>query len=499
MLFTDDFLGSHLRISTLIGDLKNTGPATHLPSPPAIMSRSIHLVWHRAELRVHDHPALHHALEMAQKDGGIVVPLVIIDPHIFERADLTPRRQAHFLENVRALREKYRSIGAELIVREGDPAKILAQLAKENAVKSVHLVRTYTPYAKKRDAQATEVLEEAGIEVFSHGGQYTHEPGEVLTQEGTRYGVFGAYRKKWAQLPKPEIFDAPKKMEALPESLEIGEIRRVESDVPLLEPGEGAALKRLDWFIENAEKTYEKTRNEPQREDSTSKLSIYFNLGILSPRVAFERATTEKWKFELTWWDFFADVMDRTPESAKDAYKSDWRGFPWRDGKDKESKADLERWKNGQTGFPLVDAGMRELVQTGFMHNRVRLVVASFLTKHLLIDWRVGEEIFRGLLLCGDRNQNVGNWQWVAGCGVDASPYFRVFNPTSQGEKFDPNGDYVRRWLPELKDVDKRYIYEPWLLKEKIADYPAPMLDLNEGRDRFLKTAKEFLGKKKIV
>jgi deoxyribodipyrimidine photo-lyase len=457
------------------------------------MSHPLHLVWHRAELRIHDHPALHHATQMAQDDKGVVVPLVIIDSNIFERDDLTPRRQAHFLENVRALREKYRSIGADLLVREGDPAKVLAELVKEGDFKSAHLVRTYTPYAKKRDAAATEVLEKAGVEVHSHGGQYTHEPGEVLTGTGTRYGVFGAYRKKWATLDKPEIFEAPENLPSLPESMTIGEIRHVESDVPLLDPGEDAALERLEWFLQNGESTYEKTRNEPGREEATSKLSIYFNLGILSPRLAFERAKTEKWKFELTWWDFYADVMERRPESAKDEFKEDWHGFPWRTGKDKDSKADLEKWKTGQTGYPLVDAGMRELLSTGFMHNRVRMIVASFLTKHLLIDWRVGEEIFRGLLLCGDRNQNVGNWQWVAGCGVDPSPYFRVFNPTGQGQKFDPQGEYVRRFVPDLKDVDKKFIYEPWKMESPPEGYPAPMIELDEGRDRYLETARKFL------
>jgi deoxyribodipyrimidine photo-lyase len=457
------------------------------------MPRPLHLVWHRADLRIHDHPALHHAAQLAKDDGGIVVPLVIIDPHIFGRDDLTPRRQAHFLENVRALREKYSSVGANLIVREGDPAQVLTEIIKEGDSRSAHFVRTYTPYAKKRDAAATAALEKAGVAVHSHGGQYTHEPGEVLTGTGTRYGVFGAYRKKWATLDKPEIFAAPEKLPALPDSLKIGDIRHIESDVPLFEPGEDAALGRLEWFLKNGESTYEKTRNEPDREDSTSKLSVYFNLGILSPRLAFEHAKTEKWKFELTWWDFYADVMDRCPESAQQEFKPSWRGFPWRDGKDKASKADLEKWRKGETGYPLVDAGMRELIGTGFMHNRVRMIVASFLTKQLLIDWRVGEEIFRGLLLCGDRNQNVGNWQWVAGCGVDPSPYFRVFNPTTQGKKFDPNGDYVRRWVPELKDVDKKWIYEPWKMKNPPEGYPAPMMDLEEGRDRYLEVARKFL------
>ena len=456
-------------------------------------SKPVHLVWHRTELRTHDHPALHHALEAA-KSGGVVVPVVVIDDAIFGRPDLTPRRQAHFLENVRALRAKYRELGADLVVRRGDVVEQLRGLVGEiGEVAAVHVVKTYTPYAKERDARAGAMLRELGVKFRGYGGQYTHEPGEVLSNEGNRYGVFGAYRKKWATLPKPELFDAPDRMNALPSKIKIGDIPSVKSDIPLPDAGEDAALGRLEWFLKNGESTYEKTRDEPGREDSTSKLSYYFNIGVLSPRLAFSKANTEKWRSELTWWDFYADVMERNPDSAKQEYRDNWQDFPWRDGKDADSKADLERWTRGETGYPLVDAGMRELNQTGFMQNRVRMVCASFLCKHLLIDWRVGEAIFRGLLLCGDRNQNVGNWQWVAGCGVDPAPYFRIFNPTSQGQKFDPHADYVRRWLPELSDLPDNAIYEPWKSREKPNSYPDPVIELGVGRDRFSATAKAFL------
>ena len=457
------------------------------------MASPLHLVWHRAELRTHDHPALNAALKFAQ-NGGIVVPVVIIDDHIFNRADLTPRRQAHFLENVRALRETYRKLGANLVVRRGDPPAELEKLAREwGDVQTIHWIRTYTPYAKKRDIAATDALEKLGVECHNYGGQYTHEPGQVQTESGGRYGVFGPYRRKWETLDKPEVLDAPDAMAALPSKIKVGEIPRVESDIALPEAGEAAALGRLEWFLRNGEQTYQKTRDEPGREESTSKLSYYFNVGVLSPRLAFARANTEKWRQELTWWDFYADVLDRAPQSNEHAFREDWEDFPWRDGQDAESKADLERWKKGETGYPLVDAGMRELNQTGFMHNRVRMVAASFLTKHLMIHWKVGEEIFRGLLLCGDRAQNVGNWQWVAGCGVDPSPYFRVFNPTSQGQKFDPQGEYVRRWLPALADADAAKIYEPWKMKAPPQSYPAPVIELKAGRDRYLEAAKAYL------
>ncbi len=459
------------------------------------MSTPLHIVWHRADLRTHDHPALCAALEMA-KSGGAVVPVVIIDDAIFERPDLTPRRQAHFLENVRALRESYRELGANLVVRRGKPAVELDKLAQEwGDVSSIHFIKTYTSYAKARDAATVATLANRGIEIHAYGGQYTHEPGEVLTNTGGRYGVFGPYRRKWQTLDKPEVLAKPNKLPSLPSKIKVGEIPRVESDIPLPDAGENAALGRLEWFLKNGEATYEKTRNEPAREDSTSKLSYYFNIGVLSPRLAFERANTEKWRQELTWWDFYADVLDRAPESNAIEYRAEWREFPWREGD--EIQGDLERWRNGQTGYPLVDAGMRELQQTGFMHNRVRMICASFLTKHLLIDWKIGEEIFRGLLLCGDRAQNVGNWQWVAGCGVDPSPYFRVFNPTGQGEKFDKQGEYVRRWVPELADVAVKNIYEPWKLDAMPKGYPAPIIELNEGRDRYLEKAKAYLAEQK--
>ena len=459
------------------------------------MPTPLHLVWHRADLRTHDHPALVAALKMARGDGA-VVPVVIIDDAIFSRPDLTPRRQAHFLENVRALRESYRQMGANLVVRRGNPEAELTKLADEwGDIFSIHFIKTYTSYAKTRDAATAAALAKRGIEIHACGGQYTHEPGEVLTNSGGRYGVFGPYRKKWQTLDKPDVLAKPDKLPSLPSKIKVGEIPRVESDIPLPDAGEDAALGRLKWFLQNGEETYEKTRNEPGREDSTSKLSYYFNIGVLSPRLAFERANLEKWKQELTWWDFYADVLDRAPESNAVEYRAEWHQFPWREGD--EIKDDLERWRSGQTGYPLVDAGMRELNQTGFMHNRVRMICASFLTKHLLIDWKIGEEIFRGLLLCGDRAQNVGNWQWVAGCGVDPSPYFRVFNPTGQGEKFDKQGEYVRRWVPELADVAAKNIYEPWKLNALPQGYPKPIIELNKGRDRYLEKAKTYLAQQK--
>lgn len=455
----------------------------------------MHIIWHRTELRTHDQPALHHAAKMAAESGETLLPIVIIDPKIFGRQDLTLRRQAWFLENTRALRESYRKLGSDLIVREGEPFQVLDELCedanKKDKATHLHFVRNYTPYAKERDRKVRETLEKRAVRVLDYAGQYTHEPGEVLNEQGNPYSVFAAFRKKWATLEKPELFESPAKLPSLPKTA-IGEIRKVECDIKLPDFGEEAALQRLDWFLGEPEKVYDRTRSRPDLEDATSKLSYRFNIGTLSPRLAQHRATTYKWKFELTWWDFFASVMDAMPESAHEESNKTWRGFPWREGTSEE----IERWTNGQTGYPLIDAGMRELQATGFMHNRVRMACADFFSRHMMIDWRQGEEIFRGLLLCGDRAQNVGNWQWVAGCGLSARAYFRVSNPLTLSKTADPEALYIKRWIPELRDVANDDIFAG-ISSTRNGGYPAPMLDTKQTRVRFIEASKAHLAKSK--
>ena len=443
----------------------------------------MHLVWHRTELRTHDHPAL----AAAADSGEPILPLVIIDPIIFNRPVTTPRRQAWFLETVRALRESYRSLGADLIVREGVPHEVLAQLAGEHKFSHAHYIKNHTPYAKLRDQLADQAFDRAYVKVERYPGQYTHEPGELRTEAGGHYTVFGPYAKKWLAAPLPKLAETPTTLPKVPKSITRGEIRHVDPGMKLPDPGEGAALKRFDDFLAHAESGYAEARDFPARRPSTSLLSIYFNIGALGPRLAVHRSQDPKWRSELAWWDFNAEVLDTQPEGATLEYKHPWRGFPWRD-----DQAEVEKWEQGQTGFPMVDAGMRQLQQTGFMHNRARLITASFLCRTLMIDWRIGEAIFRGLLLCGDSAQNIGNWQWVAGSGYDASPYFRILNPITQGERYDPTGDYVREWVPELSQLKGKAIHQPWLSRQKF-DYPERMVDLNLGRDRFKQVAKQFL------
>ena len=443
----------------------------------------MHLVWHRTELRTHDHPAL----AAAAGSGEPVVPLVIVDPIIFDRPTTTLRRQAWFLANVGALRESYRAIGSDLIVREGVPHEVLARFAADHKITHAHYIKNHTPYARERDAAADAALGKAGVKVTRYPGQYTREPGELLTGSGGRYSVFGPYARKWLDHPFPKLAETPKKLPAVPKGIARGEIRRVDPGMDLPEPGEVVALKRLDDFLKHAEAGYEEARNFPARRPSTSLLSMYFNIGALGPRVAVHRSHSRKWQSELAWWDFNAEILDTQPEGATTEFKEVWRGFPWRNDKD-----EIRKWETGQTGYPMVDAGMRQLQKTGFMHNRARLITASFLTRHLLTDWRAGEAIFRGLLLCGDSAQNIGNWQWVAGSGYDASPYFRILNPVGQGEKYDPTGDFVREWVPELAQLKGKAIHQPWKATRRF-DYPERMIGHEFGRDRFKKVAKEFL------
>jgi deoxyribodipyrimidine photo-lyase len=232
----------------------------------------MHLIWHRTELRTHDQPALHHAAKMALESGELMLPVVVIDPKIFARPDLTPRRQAWFLENVRALRDSYQKLGGNLLVRQGEPHRVLDALCEEfasgeNKISHLHFVRNYTPYAKERDAKARHVLEKRGVRVLDYPGQYTHEPGEVLNESGNPYSVFAAFRKKWSTLEKPELLDAPTKLPPFPKTLnaktKIGDITKVECDITLPDFGEDASLQRLDWFLGAPEKVYERTRARP--------------------------------------------------------------------------------------------------------------------------------------------------------------------------------------------------------------------------------------------
>ncbi|MBS3965759.1 MAG: deoxyribodipyrimidine photo-lyase [Truepera sp.] len=426
------------------------------------------IVWHREDLRLHDHPALDAGLL-----EGAPLPLLILDEQLLARADLTPRCQAWFMQNAAALRQQYRRLGSELVVRQGRPERLLPELAQSWGVRAVHFLQSHTPYGLQRDRQVAAALRTVGIRAEAHDGLYLHRPGTLRTDGGEPYRVYTPFMKRLRLLPRAVPLATPGRLPPLPVGLPPGELPELKSDIPLPLAGEAAALAQLQTFVSQHLQRYHQTRNFPAK-PGTSRLSPYLTLGVLSARLAYHLAElaggegAQVWQNELIWREFQAHLLASYPDTLESPLNPRWQGFPWRD----EAEA-LAAWRTGQTGYPVVDAGMLELAATGYMHNRVRMVTASFLTKHLLIDWRQGERIFKALLLDGDTAQNVGNWQWTAGCGADAAPYFRIFNPLLQAAKFDPDGAYVRRWRSE-----------PGL---------PPMIDQAAARARYLEVAQAHL------
>jgi deoxyribodipyrimidine photo-lyase len=388
------------------------------------------IVWHRADLRLHDHPGV------AKSDG---VGVVILDENILNSTSI--RRRAWFTENVRALRQAYHARGGKLIVRSGVPWVEIPKVCAKLRATEVHALRSYTPYGRTRDAKVEGVT--------WHGGCYVHEPGSIQSPGGDGYSVFTPFFKRWSSLSIPASEEALARFAASSVPIDEGVIPSYESDVILPPAGEDAAIEALDEFAKERLKTYEHDRNRLDGSGG-SRLSYYFSIGVLSPRYALNRLSQsnsegfQKWMSEVAWRDFMADLLWRHPAILNTSYDPKWEKLPWQD-----DCASFERWKLGRTGYPVVDAAMRELRATGFISNRARMIASQFLAKILLIPWQKGECVFKNWLLDGDTAQNVGGWQWSAGLGVDAAPYFRVFNPMTQGHSHDPDGSWIRKWVPE--------------------------------------------------
>ncbi|MFO7893342.1 MAG: deoxyribodipyrimidine photo-lyase [Longimicrobiales bacterium] len=412
------------------------------------------LVWHRGDLRTHDHPALATAVE-----AGPTLGLVVLDPNILN--DTSRRRRTFFLRGVRALRASYRDRGGVLVVRFGEPAEELAALADalgpvSGGIEAVHALTSYTPYGVHRDSAAEAALGELGIRVEWHDGLYVHAPGTVRTSDDSFYSVFSPFHRRWTARGTPEPVAAPGEIPPpeLDPGFDPGDVSDSSSDVELPEPGEAAALDALERWAEDGVADYA-CRRDRLDGSGTSRLSPYITLGVLSPRTAAARVEAaghadpaaadgaKKWLAELAWRDFMADLLFHRPDLPDAPFQPKWRALDWT-GTD----AHFEAWRDGRTGVPAVDAAMRQLRKTGWISNRARMVAAQFLAKNLRADWRRGEAVFKGWLIDGDTASNVGNWQWAAGLGVDNAPYFRVMNPVSQAGKHDPDGRWLRRWVP---------------------------------------------------
>ncbi|WP_279165161.1 deoxyribodipyrimidine photo-lyase [Thermus scotoductus] len=416
----------------------------------------MYLVWHRADLRLSDHPALLEALK-----GGPVVGLVVLDP---ANLDTSPRRRAWFLENVRALRAAYRALGGALWVLTGPPWERVPEAARRLRAKAVFALRSYTPYGRHRDQRVREALS-----VPLH---LLPAPHLIPPDLPRAYRVYTPFSRHFPgaepPLPPPE---------GLPRAEEEGEVPQEASEVPLPEPGERAARERLFAFLEGGLAHYAERRDRLDGEGG-SRLSPYFTLGVLSPREAAWEALkrggegARKWVAELLWRDFSYHLLYHFPWMRERALDGRFEALPWN-----EDEALFQAWLYGKTGVPLVDAAMRELWQTGFLSNRARMAVAQFAVKYLLLPWKRAEAAFKALLLDGDTPQNLQGWQWAGGLGVDAAPYFRVFNLVEQGRRHDPEGAWLRRWAPEYPS------YEP----------KDPVVDLKAARERYLALAQGLL------
>ena len=441
------------------------------------------IVWFRQDLRLSDNPALRAAAAM----NVPILPLFVLE----EGGDWAFVGASRWWLH-HSLAALDASLQDHLVRRRGDPAKIIKALIRETGAQAVLWNRCYEPHAVARDKALKADLTEQGIAVESFNGALLHEPWELKTQGGKPFRVFTPFwnamraREAARALPAPTAMTLQRVHGDRLEDWELLPTRPNWSKGFDWTPGEKAAHDALYDFLDDA--THYKTARDLPDRDGTSRLSPHLHWGEISARQVWHAVRThghnegaETFLKELGWREFCAQLLFHHPDLPTQPLDKRFDHFKWR-----TSKPDFTAWTRGQTGIPIVDAGMRQLWQTGWMHNRVRMIVASLLIKHLGIHWREGQEWFWDCLVDADLASNAANWQWVAGCGADAAPFFRIFNPVLQGEKFDPDGVYVRRFVPELADVPDKFIHKPWAAPKPPADYPAPIVDLAEGRARAL-------------
>ena len=432
------------------------------------------MMWFRRDLRLRDNPALRAALE-----DGPTVALFVLDPVLWDGAG--PARRAWLAATLEALDER---LDGRLAVRRGDPVKVVRAVAKEVGATSVHVSAETTPYGRRRDERVEKALDEVAL--VRTGSPYAVGPGLVRNGSGKPYQVFTPFSRAWRDHGWAEPAPTPRSpdLETLDSHKQAwNTMRKAVSDGPegMPEAGEEAAWRRWRHFRDDLMSSYATARNKPAV-DGTSRLSPYLHLGVLHPRSLLADlgtgAGTQRFETEIGWREFYADVLWHSPESAWEDLKPALKTMRYDEPEDA-----IEAWRTGTTGFPIVDAGMRQLMREGWMHNRVRMITASFLTKDLHVWWPVGARHFLDLLIDGDVSSNNHGWQWVAGTGTDASPYFRVFNPITQGLKFDPRGEYVRRWVPELRHLEGKAAHEPWRSDDGYEhDYPLRIVDHADER-----------------
>lgn len=461
--------------------------------------------WFRRDLRLHDNTALTAA---AQASDGAVIPVFLLDDRLLDPGGrFTGAARVRFLlASLHALAAALRQQGTELVIRRGNPQDELLKVAQESGATAVYWNRDYSPYATARDRAVERTLRAAGYTVHSFHDAVIWAPDAIVTQAGTPYTVYTPYARQWRQRLTPQhmqvatiptlhpLADARPASIPLPTLDELG-LRTVQQALPGgAEHGQALLHRFTDLAQPHSIATY-KTDRDMLALPGTSRLSAHLHLGTVSPRACLQAAWdiaqgsrgadasagAQAWMGELAWRDFYIQILAHFPHVLRGAFKQQYDGLHWQNNEEH-----FAAWCAGNTGYPVVDAAMRQLQSEAWMHNRGRMITASFLTKDLLIDWRWGERYFMQQLVDGDVAANNGGWQWTAGTGTDAQPYFRIFNPTSQGQKFDPAGTYVRRYIPELAAVPDSFIHEPWQMSATMQqhcgvqigrDYPAPIVD----------------------
>lgn len=451
--------------------------------------------WFRRDLRLTDNTAL----SAAARDADVVVPVFILDDHYANDPSVGPARFRFLRESLEELESSLVQAGGRLIVRPGPAARALPELLRETGAAAVYANVEVGPYPESRDRETRRAIEDAGATLRLFADALLVEPDAVATESGGPYTVYTPFSRKWTAAEKRPPQPAPARLASPPlPSVPIGRVRawRDLSEAGAAAPrgGEREATRRLARFAEAGARRYAEDRSFPAR-DGTSRLSPHLHFGTISPRTVLaaveEAAPSRKFALELAWRDFFHHLLFHFPAVAQESFRPEFHGFPWRD-----DPAGVAAWKAGRTGYPFVDAGMRELAGTNWMHNRARMAVASFLTKDLHVDWRIGERWFEHELADADLANNNGGWQWAAGTGADAAPYFRILNPMLQSKRFDPQGEYIRRFVPELARVPAEKIHEPWTMTSREqaesrcrigGDYPAPIVEHAREREAALR------------